>query len=54
MMCFTLGTVQNQPSLVENPVFPMILRLLVGYLFVNIVLQNEGRERLLTVPQFQS
>jgi len=49
-----LGTIQNKPSLVQKLHSPMILRLLVGYLFVNIVLQNEGRERLLTVPWFQS
>ena len=44
----------KQPSLVENTVFPMIFELLVGYLFDIIYLLNEGRERLLTVPKFQS
>ena len=45
----------KQPSLVENTVFPMIFELLVGYLFVNIVLQNEGTAMPLTIAtKFQS
>ena len=44
----------KQPSLVENTVFPLIFELLVSYFFDIIYLLNEGRERLLTVPKFQS
>ena len=44
----------KQPSLVENTVFPMIFELLVGFLFDIIYLLNEGKERLSTVPKFQS
>ena len=48
-MCYTLGTIQNNPSLVQKLLSPMIFELLVGYFFVNIVLQNEGTAMPLTI-----